>query len=79
MLWKEYLYIDPSVWWIQRDLGKFNASSAAPARADTPAAAQGAWVKQARCTLPLPMHATCPLSTSRPARVPWRACAPRGA
>ena len=51
VLWDEYLYIDPSVWWIQRDLGKYNASSAGPLRSDTSPLAQGAWVKQARETL----------------------------
>jgi hypothetical protein len=47
VLWNEYLYIDPAVWWISRDLGKYHASSAEPFRSNTPAAAQGFWVKQA--------------------------------
>ena len=46
VIWDEYLYIDRTVWWITKDLGKSNCSSAGPVRSDTPAAAQGFWVKQ---------------------------------
>ena len=49
VLWKEYLYIDPAVWWISRDLGKYHADSAQPFRSDTHATAQGFWVKQVCC------------------------------
>jgi hypothetical protein len=51
VLWNEYLYIDPSTWWIQRDLGKYNASSANPTRSNTAAQAQAAWVKQVNQSL----------------------------
>lgn len=52
VIWNEYLYIDPSVWWIARDLGKFNASAANPVRSDTVAIAQAAWVKQVHADPP---------------------------
>lgn len=45
-LFKSYMYIDPSEWWVSRDYGKYNVSSAQPRRLDVSPTAGQFWFKK---------------------------------
>ncbi|CAL5218578.1 g272 [Coccomyxa viridis] len=45
-LFKTYMYIDPTEWWVSRDYGKYNVSSANPKRLDTSPTASEFWFKK---------------------------------
>ena len=45
-LFKTYMYIDPTEWWVSRDYGKYNVSSANPKRLDVSPTASEFWFKK---------------------------------
>ena len=45
-LFETYLYIDPTEWWVSRDYGKFNVTSANPKRLDTSPTASEFWYRK---------------------------------
>lgn len=45
-LFNTYIYIDPTEWWVTRDYGKYNVSSANPKRLDTVPTASEVWFKK---------------------------------
>ena len=47
-LFDTYMYIDPTQWWVSRDYGKYNVSSASPQRSDTSPTANQFWSKKVR-------------------------------
>ena len=47
-LFNTYMYIDPTEWWVSRDYGKYNVSSAGPQRSDTSPTANQFWFKKVR-------------------------------
>ena len=54
-LFKTYMYIDPTEWWVTRDYGKYNVSSASPKRLDVSPTASEFWFKKVSHT-PLLCH-----------------------
>lgn len=45
-LFTTYMYIDPMQWWVSRDYGKYNVSSADPQRTDMSPMAKQFWLKK---------------------------------
>jgi hypothetical protein len=56
-LFTTYMYIDPMQWWVSRDYGKYNVSSANPQRMDTSPTASQLWLKEVRRS---PVWIPCP-------------------